>query len=184
MIEFNKLLVIPYNKGLYIDCSIMDMPFFKDVYLDKIIIDSQDTFNKDGVSKTPIYKYNVEGNKKSIQLTIRDTELLVRKMENTIFFVYVIIKGLPSSDTPCGLDSPVTLGVAVDAYSVYRKALNYLYDVNNSCTIPKKFIDFILKYKAFQICLKTRDYTLAITYWKNFVKSFNRDITNNCSCYG
>ena len=184
MVEFNQLLVIPYDKGLYIDCSVLDMPFFENVYIDKIVIDSQDTFNKDGISKHPIYSYKTAGNVKRVKLTVKDTDLLVTKLENTIFFVYVIIKGIPSPDTPCGLDIPVTLGVGVDAYSVYRKALDYLYATYNECDIPKRFIDFILKYKAFQICLKTRDYPLAITYWKSFLKSMKSNSSNKCGCHG
>ena len=51
MVEFNKLFIIPYNKGIYIDCSVLDMPYFKNVYIDKIVVDTQDTFSKDGESK-------------------------------------------------------------------------------------------------------------------------------------
>lgn len=51
MVEFNKLLVIPYNKGIYLDVQVMDLPYFTDVYLDSITIDTQDTFKPDGISK-------------------------------------------------------------------------------------------------------------------------------------
>lgn len=184
MVEFNKLIVIPYNKGLYIDCSILDMPYFDNVYIDKIIVDTQDTFNKDGASKFPVYSCTLSGNQKKVQMVIKNTDLLVPTMDGNMFFVYVITKGIPSCDTPCGLDSPSTLGVAVDTYNVYRQALNYLNKVYDRCDIPKAFIDFILRYKAFQICLKTRDYPLAITYWKKFVKSNNSKPINNCGCHG
>lgn len=184
MVEFNKLIIIPYNKGIYIDCSVLDMSYFKNVYIDKIVIDTQDTFNKDGISKYPVYTYTVPGNQKQVQLHIKNTELLVPTMEGNMFFVYVITKGIPSSDVPCGLDSPVTLGVGVDSYRVYRKALNYLSDTYNKCDIPKAFIDFILRYKAFQICLKTRDYPLAITYWKKFINFLSVKPSNRCGCNG
>ena len=184
MVEFNKLIVIPYNKGLYIDCSILDMPYFKNVYIDKIVIDSQDTFNKDGISKNPIYIHTVSGNEKHLQLTIKNTELLIPNMENNMFFVFAIVKGLPSSDVHCGLDSPVTLGVGVDSYLIYRKALKYISETYCDCNIPKAFIDFILRYRAFQICLKTRDYPLAITYWKKFINSINVKSSNRCECNG
>lgn len=184
MIEFKKLLTIPYNKGIYIDCTILDMPYFKDVYLDKIVIDTQDTFNSGGPSDTPIYSITIEGEKKGTQITIKDTDLLVSNMEGTMFFVYVYTKGTPSSDIPCGLDNNPTLGVTVDAYPIYKKALNFLNGLYNNCDISKNFIDFILRYKAFQICLKTRDYPLAITYWNKFIKSISTKSSNGCGCNG
>lgn len=184
MVKFNDLMVIPYNKGIYIDVSILDMPYFKNVYLDYIYIDTQDTYNNNGISKTPVYKLQVEGNQKSIKLTIKDTDLLVSSMEGTMFFVYIKIKGLPTIDVPCGLDEPVTLGVCVDTYSIYRKGLDYIKEAYNSCEIPRHFVDFILRYKAFQMCLKTRDYPLAITYWNKFNKQGNKVINSKCSCHG
>lgn len=184
MVEFNKLFIIPYNKGIYIDCSVLDMPYFNDVYIDRIVIDTQDTFNKDGVSKCPVYSYTVSGNQKKVQLTIKDMDLLVPTMEGNMFFVYVITKGVPSCDVPCSLDSSITLGVGVDAYPVYRKALKYISETYCECDIPRAFIDFILRYKAFQICLKTRDFPLAITYWKKFTSSINIKHKNRCGCHG
>lgn len=183
MIEFNKLIIIPYNKGLYIDCQIMDMPYFEDVYLDKIIIDTQDTYTSSGPSKVPVYSKTIEGNTKSIQLTVPDTELLVSPNE-TIFFVYVTAKGTPKPETPCGLDMTVAMAACVDSYSIYRIALNYLSEAYESCSIPKHLIDFILRYKAFQISLKTRDFPLAISYWKKFVSSNISKQFNQCNCYG
>ena len=184
MVGFKKLFILPYNKGIYIDCSVLDMPYFDNVYIDKIIVDSQDTFNKDGISKNPIFSTIISGNQKRVRLTIKDTQLLVKHMQGTMFFVYVLIKGTPASNTPCGLDSPVTLGVCVDTYHIYRKALKYLHELYCSCNIPKRFIDFILRYRAFQMCLKTRDYPLAITYWKKFHKSIEKPLSSGCGCDG
>ena len=117
-------------------------------------------------------------------MTIKDVDLLVPTMEGNMFFVYVITKGVPSCDVPCGLDSSTILGVGVDAYPIYRKALKYLSETYHKCDIPKAFIDFILRYKAFQICLKTRDYSLAITYWKKFINSISIKPSNGCGCNG
>ena len=81
MVEFNKLFVIPCNKGIYIDCSVLDMPYFNNVYIDKIVVDTQDTFSKDGVSKYPVYSYTISGNQKRVQMTIKATDDL-----NIMFF--------------------------------------------------------------------------------------------------
>lgn len=186
MVEFNKLLILPYNKGIFLDVSIPSLPYFKQMYIDRIVIDTQDTFNKDGISRNPVYTYQVEGNRKSLELTINDTDLLVPTMEGNMFFIYVITKGFPAPDTPCGMDEPVTLGVGVDSYRIYRKGIEYIQETYNSCNVPRHFIDFILRYKAFEMCLKTRDYPLAITYWKKFLRQLcsKSPSTNTCGCHG
>lgn len=183
MIQFNKLFTLPFNKGIYIDCSVLDLRYFKNVFIDEVIIDTQDTFLKSGPSATPVYKYKTTDNIKDLILTVSDIDLLCN-LENTMFFVYVKTKGSPSIDVPCGMDNTISLGVTVDSYNIYKKALKYIKEAYNECTIPKYFIDFILRWKAFQICLKTRDYPLAITYWNKFIGSISTTKTSNCGCYG
>lgn len=183
MVEFNKLLVVPYNKGIYIDVQVMDLPYFDNVYLDSVYIDNQDTFCTSGISKTPIYKHTIEGNQKSLKITVSDLDLLVSSMEGNMFFVYITTKGTPSADTPCGLDEPIILAVCVDSYSIYRKGINYIRETYEECNVPRHFIDFILRYKAFEMCLKTRDFPLAITYWKKFWGTTIK-LDSKCSCYG
>lgn len=117
-------------------------------------------------------------------MTISTLDLLVPSMNGVMFFVYVVTKGTPSSDTPCGLDNTYILGVAVDTLTVYREALNYLHDLYNSCSIHKELIDFILRYRAFQLCLKTRNFGLAIKYWNKFIKSISGKPCKTCSCHG
>lgn len=184
MVEFNKLLVIPYNKGIYLDVQVMDLPYFTDVYLDSITIDTQDTFKPDGISKTPAYTLKIEDNVKSLQMTIKDSDLLVPTVEGTMFFVYVTVKGTPAANTPCGLDEPTILAVCVDSYRIYRKGIEYIQETYNNCVVPKHFIDFILRYKAFEMCLKTRDFPLAITYWKGFWRTITKSGSSKCTCYG
>lgn len=183
MVEFKKLFIIPYNKGLYIDVAVLDMPYFDNVYIDRVAIDTQETFDTKGISATPVYEYKVEGDVKSLQLAIADNELKVPQVEGTMFFVYIVTKGIPSSNTPCGLDNNPILGVGVDTYQVYRKALIYIRECYESCKVPREFIDFILRYKAFKMCLKTRDFPLAITYWNKFWKTLRKSPTN-CGCHG
>lgn len=184
MVEYNKLYILPCDKGLYLDCSVLSLPYFKDVYIDKVIIDTQNTFSEHGISTSPIYQKVIEGNVKDLQLLIDRNELLVPSMRGVMFFVYVVTKGNPSPDTPCGCDIPVSLGVAVDSFLVYKKAMKYLWDLNESCSIPKYFIDFILFYRAFQLCLKTRNFLLAIKYWDRLVKHNIKDSGNKCLCNG
>lgn len=182
MVEFNKLLVLPCNRGLYIDCNILDLPYFENVYIDKVIIDNQNTYTLEGPSSTPIYSAVIEGNQKKIQLTISSNDLLIDS--DSVFFVYVVTKGTPRSDIPCGLDNSIVVESCVDTYSIYRQALKYIKDECNRCEPSLSFIDFILRFKAFQLALKTKDFLLAIKYWRRFINQPSITKTNNCRCHG
>lgn len=184
MVQFNKLLISPDYQTLYIDCQIMDMPYFDNVYIDKITIDTNDTYDPIGISDSPIYKKTISGNIKRIQLSININELLIKNMSNTMFFVYITTKGTPSENTPCGFDINNVLGVCADTYQVYQKALQYIKSSYNECAIPRQFIDFILRYKAFQMCLSTRNFPSAIFYWKKLIKSITATSQSICKCNG
>jgi hypothetical protein len=129
-------------------------------------------------------KNKIGGNQKNVQLTIADTDILVSRIEGNMFFIYVTVKGTPSSDTPCGLDDTTSLAVAVDSYSIYRTGINYLQDLYVAGEIDREFIDFILRYKAFELCLKTRDFPLAITYWNRFWSNLPTSSLSKCNCNG
>ena len=182
MIQFNHLFVIPNNAGICIDCQIMAMPYFTNVYIDKIIIHTQDTYNTNITSTSPVFEHTVAGNTKFVQLTI-DKSRILTDMENKIFFVCVVTKGTPSSDTPCGLDNKTTIGVTYDDKKIYDQALSYISQAYNECSIPRDFIDFILRYKALKICIKSQNYLDVIKYWNKFINS-NNSVVPKCGCNG
>lgn len=183
MVEIKKLIVLPNENGIYIDCSVLDMPYFKDIYLDQIIIDTEDTFNVLGPSKVPVYKYKVKGNVKNIQHTVKGLEILTENLSNKLFFVYIITKGIFAADTPCGMDSHANLCVVFDKTTIHKKAIPLIpVDTKCSCTVPKKFIDFILSYKSFILNLKAKNYPLAIKHWKKFNNNRINTKTNGCKC--
>lgn len=182
MIDFNKLLVLPNQEGLYIDVSVMDAPYFDTVYIDKIVIDTQSTYTSTGISTTPVYQYTVPGSSKSVKLTIKAEDILT-PMVGSMFFIYVQTKGTPTSDTPCGLDQNPQVGICVDLQEVYRKAMKYIGVCADSCSVPREFIDFILQYRAFTTCIQTKDFQQAIIYWNRFWKNLKKTPIN-CNCYG
>ena len=57
--------------------------------------------------------------------------------------------------------------------------MNYIRGIECDCSIPKNFIDFILRLKALELCIKTGNYTKAIKYWNRL----NINPSNEC-CYG
>lgn len=51
MIKFNELRITDDSKYLIIDASVPDYPYYKDIYIDSICIDTQDTYKDGGPSK-------------------------------------------------------------------------------------------------------------------------------------
>ena len=65
-----------------------------------------------------------------------------------------------------------------------QKGLEYLKELGNSCTIPKGFIDFILRVKALDMAIETCNYMEAIKYWEMLNRMPAKTTTNNCGCHG
>jgi hypothetical protein len=122
---------------------------------------------------------------KTYNTIIKDIDLLQPSFTNDLIFVKVYTKGLPSSDTPCGLDINPTIGVVSWLYPIWKKVLKTAQELKDNCIIPKHLIDFILLFKAFQTAIKTGNFVLAIKYWKRlYKKHINDRINTKCNCYG
>lgn len=216
MIEFNELRVTPDGKKLIIDASVKDLQYYNDVYIDAIIIDTQDTYAANGPSTTPIFYYEVttddetiyslpecngcgpirteedseicfsdhEDGKKRIRLELDSTALGV-SLCDTLFFVYVIAKGTPSADIPCGMDNQTTMGVVANLYPFYRVMVNYMKEVEDECEISKNFIDALLRFKALELSIRTGHYAQAVKYWNKFFRGVkSKTINTGCRCHG
>lgn len=183
MIQFNNLKITSDGKSLIVDAAVKDLEYYTDVYIDSVLIDTQDTFVDSGPSSKAIIK-TIEGDNKSISLELGIEDLISNLNEN-LFFVYIKTKGTPAADTPCGMDNSITLGVTFNFYPKYQYGFNFIKELSNTCIIPKNFINFILQYKAFELAVKTGNYTEAIKYWNKFFMNIKSDVTTtNCNCYG
>ena len=213
MVDFNELRVSPDRKNLIIDVSIKDLPYYENVYIDSIIIDTQDTYIPSGPSNSPIFTYEVVSNvtpvyslpdcgcnqvqdyidkencfetsnneEKRVRLEL-DNTALDNHLKGNLFFVYVITKGTPASDTPCNMDNTINLGVTADTYPIYTNMLNSLKELE-SCGTPKLFTDAFLRFKAFELSIKTGQYSQVINYWNKYFKSLDIPNNINCSCNG
>lgn len=195
MITFNELRITPDSKSLIIDVSVKDYEYYKNITIDSIIIDTQETYLVSGPSSNPIFKYSVKSTQdnnlysaqrsldnKSIRLQLTSQDLQ-DKLSTSLLFVYVITTGIPSPATPCGMDSMITLGTVVDLFPIYCKTISYLKELNSSCSIPKNLIDMILRLKALELSLKTGNYIQAIEYWNKYFINISTNInTSSCGC--
>lgn len=182
MIKFNELIIVN-EQNLIIDVSVKELSYYTDVYIDSITIDTQDTFIESGPSSKPVYTKTIEGNNKSIRLELNKGDLLPSLKDN-LFFVFIKTKGTPSSDTPCGMDNITTIGVVYNLKIIYSTMMCFLRQVESNCTIGKNFIDSLLRYKAFELSIKTSNYPLSIKYWNRYLSNKADNYTyKNCSCY-
>ena len=198
MIRFNELKI--EDNYIIIDVQIEEEKYFKDMYIDSIVIDTQDTFIANGPSSKAIYNktFNTDTdvNKEEIVYTqgtdkynrVRiyiDGKNLNVDIHKTMFFVYVIAGGTPSADTPCRWDENKALHTLVDTQVLYNNMIQYVKELNKDCSTPDNFINAILQFNAIDLALKTNQYPLAIDLWKRFYSDIESNVVlPNCGCNG
>ena len=198
MIRFNELKI--EDNYIIIDVQIEEEKYFKDMYIDSIVIDTQDTFIANGPSSKAIYtktfNTDTDVNKEEIVYTqgtdkynrVRiyiDGKNLNVDIHKTMFFVYVIAGGTPTADTPCRWDENKALHTLVDTQVLYNNMIQYVKELNKDCSTPDNFINAILQFNAIDLALKTNQYPLAIDLWKRFYSDIESNIVlPNCGCNG
>lgn len=208
MIRFNELKI--EDNYIVIDAQIEEEKYFKDMYIDSIVIDTQDTFITNGPSSKAIYTktFNIDVNsiyedkqcapvKKEeniytqgidkhnrVRIYIDGKDLNV-DIHKTMFFVYVIAGGTPAADTPCRWDENKALHTLVDTQVLYNNMIQYVKELSNDCSTPDNFINAILQFNAVDLALKTNQYPLAIDLWKRFYSTIEPNVVlPNCGCNG
>ena len=208
MIRFNELKI--EDNYIIIDVQIEEEKYFKDMYIDSIVIDTQDTFIANGPSSKAIYTktFNTDVNpvyenkqcapiKKEeniytqgidkhnrVRIYIDGKDLNV-DIHKTMFFVYVIAGGIPAADTPCRWDENKALHTLVDTQVLYNNMIQYVKELSKDCSTPDNFINAILQFNAVDLALKTNQYPLAIDLWKRFYSDIESNVVlPNCGCNG
>lgn len=198
MIRFNELKI--EDNYIIIDVQIEEEKYFKDMYIDSIVIDTQDTFIANGPSNKAIYTktFNTDTdikkeeivytqgidkhNRVRIYIDGKDLNIDIHK---TMFFVYVIVGGTPAADTPCRWDENKALHTLVDTQVLYNNMIQYIKELNKDCSTPDNFINAILQFNAIDLALKTNQYPLAIELWKRFYSDIESNVVlPNCGCNG
>ena len=190
MVHFNELRITSDGQHLIIDVSVLSESYYKNVYIDSIVIDNQDTYVGSGPSSDPVYSYSVPNgvsqltkktySQKHVRLDLTPTDLPL----NGLLFVYVRAKGTPAADTPCGLDNITTLGTVTNMYSFYQQAMNYIGELANNCSVSQNFTDYILKMKGLELAVRTGNYTDAIKFYNKFFNGKENTVVRKggCSC--
>lgn len=212
MLQFNELRITEDSKELIIDVSIKGSIDYKDVLLDCIYLDDQDTYVNNGPSNTPLMQYKV---KDAISLfnpilegkhTVYDKEtddiigvedytllkqfrLVIPLKEfnlpsNKMYFVYVTATGTPSPSVSCNQDNSIIMGTVIDSNILYQSTICYVRELANTCQLPQNLANRVLLNKALELSIKTGNYLLAIKYWKKFYQNIKTPTIIKTSCNG
>lgn len=186
MVIFNECRIDKEGKNLIVDVSVDSLPYYKNVYLESITIDSDKTFIEHGPSSNPIYSNTfVESDKlKNVRLKLNYKELGLDNLSDNILFVYIGVGGIPDPNTPCGMDNKYSVAVAVNLRPIYNMAMGYIKELESTCTPPKGLIDMILRLNAFKLSLKTGNFLTAIKQWDKLFKNKRIVSSNKCGCNG
>lgn len=213
MVVIEQCRVDQEGKHLIIDASVENLSYYKNVSIEAVVIDTDETFSENGPSSNAVFSQNFDqpydsvgtlydtlrtdegcdcgnvytkGNGvKRVRLCLSSRDLSMASLNDNIFFVYIICTGVPSPDTPCSMDNHTTMGVAVNLRPIYNMSMKYIKELDSSCVMPKGFIDMILRIKAFELSLRTGNYITALKQWKKLFKNkVGMTTIKRCGCNG
>lgn len=185
MIVFNDLRITPDGENLLIDAMVAPYKYFENMYISSISIDTEETFSPTGKpsSNAVVVYENQDTTVKEHSINITPDRFKFASLNGHIFYVYVTVAGTPSADTPCTMDTEYTLGVALNWQSIYQQGVDHMRKVvNGCCGMPKDFIDYILRFKAFELALRTAQYQLANDRFKKWFAEDGAKFNPPCGC--
>lgn len=216
MVILNECRIDHEGKNLIVEATVENLSYYKNVYIESIIVDTNDTYSPNGPSEKPvfsktfepeypkadtecscnpltvdegcdicdIYTSKKEGTK-HIRLSISAKDMNLSNLNDNIFFIYITATGIPAADTPCGMDNCFVIGVAYNLRPIYNMAIGFIKELDSNCSIPKGFIDMILRLKALELSLKTGNYPTAFNQWnKLFKNKVSVSTKKGCGCHG
>lgn len=184
MITINNCKISSSGKCLNIKATIPKITYYDNMYIQSVSISTDEDYIKN-IHKTKEVYSNNDKDVKSINLTVTAKELGLDSFNDNMFFVYITCGGIPAITTPCGMDEATSCCVAVNMKPIYDSAMNYIKELNDTCNIPRNFIDFILRFKAYELAVRSGHFNKAIQYWYK-IRTVNvpNIVTNKCGCNG
>lgn len=207
MIHYNNLYITEDSKYLVIDVAIDEDSTYDDVYLDRIAIDTQDTYITNGPSNNAkifhIGGDNIEGPSINSIEEVKNSGKDIKKVKHTkltlsakdlgvnlnkdMLFIYSTASGFIPEDKPDAIKyiTNTILNVVVNTYEVYKSIIPLIKEIGELCKDPISFIDRELQIKAVEYSIKNSNYLLAIKYWKKyFMDNTITSSSNKCNCNG
>ena len=194
MVQFNELKFLAPG-ALQVDVSVIDLPYYDNVYIDSIIIDTEDTYCDTGPSSNPALIYPAGGEDVKFINTLLDVSDILCDGPKMLF-VWVTTLGNPSGDTPCGEDIANVMQATVDPKDIYNTAMQKMKCSagncgcgNSRCVVDANLANFSLQYLRMQTALEIGDWTTAYeAYCSLLRKRPSKRIVGNprkpCGCNG
>lgn len=184
MVNFNDLRISPGGKEFFIDAEIAPYSYYDGMYISRVIIDTEETFNVNGPSSEPFHTVNFDTQDKEQSVYLTAEDLSMDSFTGHMYYVYVMVEGIPDSQTPCGWDNGYSMGVALDWQPIYRIGLNSMKSiVDNCCEMDRNFIDYILRFESFELALRTGQYVLANEKFNQWFKDADNPVVRPpCNC--
>lgn len=210
MIRFNECRITSDGRHLIVDVSVIESEYFNDVFIDSISIDTDKTYVDDGPSDKSVlsltsndierfndeidnavypddfYTIQSEGSKHLRLVVHKNDPRWKVDMNKEMLFVYVHTTGSPKSDAPCDISQTTQMKSVVNMFPLYKKAMEYIHQIESDCCeMPYGFQDMMIKIKAFEVAIKTGNYTRAIKYWNKYLNGIEDNIVKHkCGCHG
>lgn len=193
MIQFNDLKFLT-SKTLHVNAEVIDLEYYNSVYIDSIIIDTEDTVCETGPSDNPPFVLSLSTPLKKINTTINLSSILDKGPK--MLFVYIRCSGAPYPEPPCGLDNQDTMQPVVDYQAVYNGALKLAKCISKcgcldgDCAIDMAFANFALQYFRMEQGLKNGNWSDAydaycwLMHKSGNFKYKNSGSSRRCSCNG
>lgn len=186
MLEFKTLNISKNNDCIHIVAQVKDNSYTTNIIINKMAITTVDNVDisnfPDANNSSTIYILN-NINKKNIDITLNINQVdNIKTFENQLLYVYILATGTPSSNTPCGQDNPLLIGVLINFKPIYEKCLSYLKTLSNTCIKSKDMIDYFLRLNFLDLAIKCNDYVAIQQIWKELNISSNESLTSKCGC--
>lgn len=210
MIEFRELYIDPEHKCLIVDVEIEDLEYYDGAVIENIILDtemrylpSEGTYNgivlySNASDKTMALNVMPESEGRRVRLELNqatldvlqaDSDYQINLKENHMYTITV------NADTslapniglsPCGCSEASVTRSLMDMQPIYNSLMAGIKQVATDCTVPKTFIDNVLRMNAVDAALKTGNYDLAAKFWNQFYSNSKTPSikTRNCGCHG
>lgn len=186
MIQFNELKFLDCN-NLKIDAQIPFLPtesnssvgYLDNCYIDRILIDTQDTVCESGPSTKAIEVKTYTNHPTRIIETI-NTSQFSNCATPKMLFVYVHMSGTPAPNTPCGWDNEYDMCAVANLAQVYQYAYKQIKCtkgcgcVGQDCAVDANFANFALQYFRLTTALDIKDWPTAYDAYLTLMRCRNK----------
>lgn len=88
--------------------------------------------------------------------------------DSDMYILRVECGGTPSPDVPCEYQKPVKEVAILYPNHMYNYAISFIKDMQNDCSKTGPFNDFMMRYKAVELAVKSCDIKNAVAYYNMF----------------